>query len=306
MERTEVLIYNKLDLIDLVYSSEGNMVFEIGFVTIIGLALTVLAFKKIDKSYKKLYLFALVVGIISVIMTLKYFPFENLPSILKMLQFSFRMLTFSSFFFAIVVSINFGVVINNFGIKDVIVLTVIIVLLLVPMAIRNIPYSDNVMDEDILWPAYPVNENTARVHAGCASFEYLPSKAYENLDYIKTREEGVYILEGSGQIDNEQKDGSNMTFDVTNVEEGTVLELPYIYYAGYEVTLETETEEIKLETYESDNGFISIKINSSIEQGTINVCYSGTTIMKISMVISIIGFTLLVLYGVKKSYYVKV
>lgn len=59
--------------------------------------------------------------------------------------------------------------------------------------------------EDKLWPAVEVNENTGRVHAGCATFEYLPSKAYENLDYIKTRENRVYVLSGSATIENEEK-----------------------------------------------------------------------------------------------------
>ena len=55
MERTEALVYYKLDLIDLVYTQNGNMTFEIGLFTLIGLVFKPFAIKKIDKKYKSLY-----------------------------------------------------------------------------------------------------------------------------------------------------------------------------------------------------------------------------------------------------------
>lgn len=297
MERTDVLIYNKLDLLDFIYTQKGKMVFEIGFVTIIGLVLNVFAYKKIDKRYKKFYLFSLTMGISSIIMSLKIFPFEKLPAIFKMLQFSFRMLEFSSFFFAIIVGINFGIVIKDFKMKDVVVLTGIIALLLVPMIIRNIPYKEKIREESSLWTAVRVTEKTGRVHAGCASFEYLPSKAFEHLDYIKKRENNVSILEGTAEITKQEKYGINMSFEITNVEANTRLELPYIYYSGYEVILKTREEEKKISTYESENGFVQITLDDGVEEGKIIIDYSGTMIMKISMVISIIGFSTMILYG---------
>lgn len=296
MERTEALIYYKLDLLDFIYTEKGNMVFEIGFVTIIGLILTIFAYKKVEKRYKKFYIFSLIVGVISLIMTLKLFPFEKLPAVLKMLQFSFRMLEFSSFFLAIVVSIHYSIMIKNFSMKDVVVLTTITLLLLIPMMIRNVPYSENVMGEERLWPAVRVTQNTKRVHAGCASFEYLPTKAFENIDYIKTRENSIYVLEGQIEILNQEKNGTNMSFDIADGEKGTKLELPYIYYVGYEVTLKTENEERKLETFESENGFVGIELRDSIGEGEILVSYPGTATMKISAVVSILGLSGMILY----------
>ena len=86
---------------------------------------------------------------------------------------------------------------------DVLVLSVITILLIVPLAKKNISYEKK-WKEEALWPAVSVNEYTGRVHAGCASFEYLPSKAFEHLDYIKQRENKTYILNGSAQIENEE------------------------------------------------------------------------------------------------------
>lgn len=267
-----------------------------GLVTIVGLALTAFAYKKVGNKYKKFYVFSLVMGLISLVMTLKIFPFEKLPSILKMLQFSFRMLEFSSFFFAIVVGINLSIVIKDFKMKDVIVLTIIVGLLLIPMIIQNIPYTDKVREENSLWPAVRVNEKTGRVHAGCASFEYLPSRAFEHLDYIKTREDKTYILNGKANITYQEKNGTNMFLTIEEAENNTILELPYIYYSGYEVIMKTNSEKIKLPVTESENGFIQVKLENGMQRADITVKYRGTGIMKASRVISILGFSILILY----------
>ena len=77
-------------------------------------------------------MFFLITGIVLIAMTLTIFPFEKLPKALTMLQFTFRLITFTSFFFAFIVAVNFGVLIKNFKTLDVIVLLTISILLLVP------------------------------------------------------------------------------------------------------------------------------------------------------------------------------
>lgn len=219
-------------------------------------------------------------------MTLKIFPFEHLPSILKMLQFSFRMLEFSSFFFAFVVAVNLGVVIKHMQYKDIILISVLLMILTL-FYIPHLHYIDK-LDENVLWPAVPVTENTGRVHAGCASFEYLPSKAFESRYYIETRNNEVILLEGNAQIENQKKENTNLSCHLSYVLEETKLELPYIYYLGYDVTLKTANEKIKLQTYETENGFVGITI-PIMEEGNLEVCYSGTLFMKISSIVSILG-----------------
>ncbi len=294
MERTDSLIQNKIKPIQLIYTAPYNFCFEIGLVSIIGLVLTILAHKKIEKSAKKFYWFALISGIVCVIMSLNFFPFEKMPAILKMLQFTFRLLEFSSFFFAALAGINYSLVIKNFKLRDILIICFVTILLLMP-AYNNCVGFGKQWSEDKLWPAVEVNENTGRVHAGCATFEYLPSKAYENLDYIKTRENRVYVLSGSATIENEEKNGTKMTFNVSNIEENTTLELPYIYYLGYNIQIEQNGQILTLETFESSNGFVAVNLPNT-ESGKITVKYTGTTIMQISYIVSIITFISIVIY----------
>lgn len=297
MESTEKIMYFKTDLLQLVYTGQNAFSIELGLITIIGLVLTLLVYKKIDKRYMKIYIFSLIAGLASVILTLKWFPFEKLPSVLKLLQFPFRMFEFSSFFFSFIVAVNYSLIIKNFGKKDVAVLGTICILLMLPL-VKNIDY-DIKYKENSLWPAARVTEQTKRVHAGCATFEYLPSKAFNNLDYIKTRDNKIHVIEGNAQISNEEKNGTNMTFDINNVTANTTLELPYIYYLGYNVSVQNNNGEIKeIEIYESNNGFVQICLDS-IENGKIEVKYTGTNIMKYSMAISIISITIMLLLYVK-------
>lgn len=303
MERTSELIRNKVDLIDLLYTKQRNFSFEIGLVTLIGLILTIITYKKIGKEYRKLYWFSLVTGALFVIMSLRFFPFEKMPAILKMIQFTFRLLEFSSFFFAFVAAINYSLVIKKFGEKDVFILSLITILLAVPLT-KNLSYNKT-WTEEKLWPAVEVTEMTSEkmgdvgiAHAGCATFEYLPSKAYDNLDYIVERENRTYVLSGNAKIENEEKNGTNMSFDVSEASENTVLELPYIYYLGYTVEItEADGSTQSIDTFESDNGFVAINLPKGIE-GKVEVTYTGTTLMKITYVVSIGTASILVIGGV--------
>ncbi len=223
MERTEVLVAYKLDFYRLLFTKGTDyMIYEIGIITIISLLLTPLAVKKIkDKEYYKIYLFMLISGIASVIMTLKIFPFEYMPSILKMIQFTFRLLEFSSFFFSIISAINIVTLSKKIETKEIIILLVAIMVLTIPLK-SHLRTLEN-YDETKLWPAVEVNENTGRVHAGLASFEYLPTKAFKNRSYIETRGQNVIVLNenSSCQIENELKDGTKMSFDIKYVLEET-------------------------------------------------------------------------------------
>ena len=302
MERTEVLIAYKLDFSELfITTSNNSMIFEIGFLSIIALILTPIALKKIRKlTIYKMYLFCLISGIVCLIMTLKIFPFENLPRILKMIQFSFRLLEFSAFFLSFVVAINISILIPKKLKRFDVIIVLVILMVLSFTYLGHLHYLDEPFDEQKLYPAVRVTNKTGRVHAGLASFEYLPSKAFENRKYLEERANEVIILSGEAQILDQNKNDSKMSFTVKNAKEETMLELPYIYYLGYEVKSIQDNKQIYFDTFESENGFIKIDV-SNIENAKIEVCYTGTFIMKFSRVISIIGIIALFILKIRNK-----
>lgn len=294
MEREEVLIFYKAKFSQLfITNSEQTMIYEVGLLSVIGLILTPIAYKKIPQEYKKTYMFFLITGIVLIAMTLTIFPFEKLPKALTMLQFTFRLFTFTSFFFAFVVATNFAILIKNFKTLDIVVLLTISILLLVPYKSKlDFNLKDN---EERLINGVRITENTGRVHAGMASMEYLPTKAFKNLKYIANRKDEVIVLDNNeAVISDYTKQASNMNCKISNINKETTIELPYIYYLGYRVY--ANGQEI---TYtESDNGFIQINI---AKDSQIKVKYLGTNEMLISYAVSIISFATIIVLNHKNK-----
>lgn len=294
MEREEVLIFYKAKFSQLfITSSEQTMIYAIGLLSVIGLVLTPIAYKKVPEEYKKTYIFFLITGVILIGMTLSIFPFEKLPQALTMLQFTFRLFTFTSFFFAFVVATNFAILIKNFKTLDIVVLLTISILLLLPYKSKlDFNLQEN---EERLINGVRVTENTGRVHAGMASMEYLPTKAFKNLKHIANRKDEVIVLDNDeAVISDYTKQSSNMNCKILNVKKETTIELPYIYYLGYRVY--ANGQEIKY--IESDNGLIQINI---AQDSQIKVKYLGTNEMLISYAVSIISFATIIVLNHKNK-----
>ena len=306
MEVGNKLEYYKTEFYQLFHTNKDQtMIYAIGLVTVLGLVLTPIAWKNVEKDYKRTYVLFLIFGIILTIMTLTFFPFEKLPSIFKMIQFTFRLYEFTEFFFAFVAGINYGIIIKKFKISDVIVLAVISTLLLIPYK-GKLEYELST-NEDRLIEGVRVTENTGRVHAGMASMEYLPSKAFKVLNtYIANRKDEPIITNGEAEILNYSKNRTNLEFELANMkskqeadnqnnktEAELTIELPYIYYLGYRVYANGS----EIEYTESDSGFVQIKINPALyEQNVkINMKYTGTNEMIVASVISIVSAMIIVI-----------
>ena len=54
---------------------------------------------------------------------------------------------------------------------------------------------------------------------------------------MSLREEGIIVVSGSTDIIEENKEELTLSAKVTNIEKDTTLELPYLYYLGYEVKI---------------------------------------------------------------------
>lgn len=294
MEREEVLKYYKIDFYQLFFTrKEQIMIYAIGLVSVIGLVLTPVAYKKISKDYKKLYTTFLIFGLILTFMTLTIFPFEKLPKILTMIQFTFRLLEFTSFFFAFVVAINYETIIKDFKLKDILILSAIAMLLLIPY-LNKLDY-DLRYSEDKLINGVRVTKNTGRVHAGMASMEYLPSKAFNNLDYLINREDSIIVLDNENvKINEYTKNKTNIECTVSNIDKKTSIELPYIYYLGYRIYVNGK----EISYTESEKGFIQVSIETSMcenKTAKIRVRYLGTNEMIIALMFSIITIIILII-----------
>lgn len=268
---------------------DGGFVFELGPYIIIMLAFSYMTVRIMKPEFRKDYLFFLIAGFIALLMATKLFPWKLMPKFLYIIQFPWRCMEYASFFLSIVCAINMGAVIKNYKFKDALIIVVIATVYV--MALHGfVKYEEEILQiEDCALGQVSGMQNECI--AGMGKAEYLPEKAYENRFYIATRENKIYVLKGKAVIENENKEGLNMTARIKTFDEETEIELPYIYYPGYAV----KADGISIKIFETENGFVGCKIPSE-ENVTLEVNYIGTNNMKISALISCLGILLLVIY----------
>lgn len=316
MEGTVESVYKNAISPSSFFNDPEDMVisFKLGIPFILCLLLGIFTYRKIEEKYKESYLFFLLMAIISYWMATKYFPWMIMPKIITKIQFPWRMLMFAGFASSILCAINLYTVIkiilskvkkesNKINIITYFICVVILATSLYPYNI-NYLYEERKKLEDEQYEK--IIEQNIKISPFSINREYLPiNSTKNNYAYLKTREDRVYVLSGKAQIENEQKGNLELEFTVEEAEKGTVLELPYIYYLGYNVTLITNKETKTLDTYESENGFVTITIPEDIEDsGKIKVKYTGTVLTKISYIVTLVFvviFIIYIVYGKRKN-----
>ena len=301
MGSTGMAVYSSaLGLKDLFANEVGNQEirFSIGIVTCILTLLTFFCFKKVKKEHDKIYSDFLILAIISLFMCTKLFPWVIMPSFLTVIQFAWRNLGFFAFFISLVCGINAVVFAENIIKKKLwketflfgIILSIFVFAFL--GVFRDFRFDDISKESDL---DRKVRERET-IGAFQVNREYMPLKALNNIKYVMERENKTYVLEGSADIVSEQKVKLEDNITLNNVTDGTVLELPYLYYLGYDANISYDGgEEEDIEITESENGFLSVKLKNS---GTANLTikYTGTVLEKISYIISGLGIILCIIY----------
>ena len=267
-----------------IYLSGANHIlrFNINPLSLIFLALTyIIIYKqKIKEEHKKQILIFIAITIIVLIPESTNIIWKIIPNILKNIQFAWRLSLINAF----TISIIAGYGINIFKKKKIITILVILIL-----GIMNI--HTTITTKQNITKNSPLN-------ATCCSYiwqqEYLPKNAKENIYYLKKRNEDIIT---DNEIITPKKDKNmNLKFKIDNTP--TEIELPRIYYLGYE--LKTKNKKIKI--YQNRKGLISAKIK---EKGTYQLKYKGTILTKLSTIISLLGIIVGIKYITKKEHITK-
>lgn len=289
-----------LNPIELIFSyfngiSQEGRFYNIGVLLLFGLIITPFVYKKAKEI--PTYKFMLVAGIVSCIMATVITPWYFMPDILQMIQFPWRMLGFIIFFFSIVAGINIKLLIdilmNEWQEKSQIIGKTVVTVALIAFsgfyALQFITNLDYLVKDNNYYKEDEVIDYSWQVSRYSSYLEYWPQKAIDNFDYTMNRDNKVAVTSGNVNIQNENKVNGILNFDISNVEENTVLELPYLFYKGYQVTYtaSNSSEAVKLDVTESDNGFIQVSLDKEMS-GHINVEYHTTTLHKVCIAISAI------------------
>lgn len=278
---------------------ENGVSFVVGIPFIAMLFSGILVYRKIKKEYRDFYITNIVLGIIALIMCTKFFPWRVMPDFLCTLQYPWRMLGFSLFFFTPVCAMNIYYLITSIKknwIRNLMYIIVLIILMcftakeLMAYKVEN-PNQDVEYEQKI--------KDNPQIHYFSINRDYMPTKALlQQYKYSYIRGNETVVFSGRADIENENKDALHLDMEIKNVTKGTELELPYLFYPGYTVILQYENQEIRLETTESEYGFLKIVIPENIEEGKITVDYTATTLDKVAYIISPIAMIGFVIYVV--------
>lgn len=262
------------------WNGGNNIKYYLDIITIILLFVTLLSYSKINKD-KKNYLFVLIFLILAIFFSTKYIPWNALPGILRLIQFPWRLQTFSAVMLAILAPLCLKRLKNG---------KVIIPIILIGMVSFTF-YTTKVIPDFYL-------SATENICFNCGmgwNKEYLPVNTLNNISYFDNRNHDILHKDGNSDIIILENKVPKLTFSI-ETEETATIELPRLFYLGYELKDQDGNKQV---IYENNMGFMQ----TDVESGTYHLEYKGTTLNRVSKVISIVTiFGAVVLYIRKVKY----
>ena len=225
------------------------------------------------------------------------------------IQFPFRLFFLVGMYFTLLMSSVLKYFDKN---KVVILLSIVSISFIITMTEANIEKRMEKTKENPSY-AYEINEDnlTKQKHEVGFNFEYFPKIYYPGDEYESKYSNSLYLqiksliskdyygnnfennlepvfLEGDGLINNYNLETPKMTFNI-ECNNDSLIQVPLIYYPGYEVKITKGKNEETIKAKEVD-GLVSFNLKEGNYKIEIN--YKGSTIRKISyayFMLSIVG-----------------
>lgn len=257
------------------------------YFNLLALALTIITIRKRKEIFKtdseqKFYKMLWIFVVVSLVM-MSAFPWEIAPKFMLMIQFAWRLESMLIFAVAILAGL---------ALRNIIQRKLKIICLVIVIAFNMITVSYSYMRE--MFIDYDIDNIDMSYFGMGWEKEYLPLRTTKNLDYFYSRGNDILIKEGNADIKKLNDNTPDLEFKITNNNDTVVVELPRIYYLGYNIKFINEiSEEKNLQFSMNENGFINTEINGN---GIVEVSYTGTTLEKISNKIAIITLIAIAIY----------
>lgn len=260
---------------------KGVIFTNLNFIVIIFFVLALIRIftKKVDKNLRKFLLGVICFGILGIILNSFKGFWLHVPSLLLSIQIVWRLSSFVGFGFALVAAEGLSCYLDLFKKKYILVAMFVLFAFLASFVITN---NDNT--------TFVSEISNYNMSVDGAVREHFPSKIYERMDDFWDKDYKISILDGKGEVKILEDDTPYMKFEVKNIKDSIYIELPRIYYLGYEITDENG-DLIKYEC--NDPGYIGLKISKN---GVYEVKYVGTTAYKVAFCLKIFMILLIVCY----------
>lgn len=242
-----------------------------------------------DKKNRNIYLGLLSILVLSVILSLKVFPYEYLPKLLLSIQFAYRNMCFVILIVSIFAGLGLSIFKTNYHTPIIYISIIILCITVSPFINKFYQIRDNYYEDFGISTGMGAHE------------EYLTLKGHSDLEYYYNRDNKVKVLndkEVDIKIINNKT--PKMIFNINNVKENTILEIPRVYYLGYKIKEISNNKEYNLKYKESSKGFIELNVK---KPGKIIVEYKGTDLyntLKVLRLITLLVILIVLVYRKKK------
>ena len=287
--QTETLFFNKF--LSIGTDSKHFMHYGFNIVMICFVLYVLFNYNKIftNKNMKSFIKFLLFACLIFIILISSIFPWDKMPSILQMIQFPWRLLSFVILGFSVIA----GFIILAFPKSQQKIVTFVSVILLMLIGIYSIPTAN------LAPPNLPSDMDEWGMGA---QHEYLPVNAKKNENYLKNRGTDILVTKGKTNIKLIANEVPYLKAQIELKSDEVVLELPRIYYLGYHIDFIVNNKHKEIDYKENKNGLIEVTL---AESGTLIVNYTGTKLDKICNFISFSSVLFIFIYLIYKNKYIK-
>lgn len=264
LDKTSKLLERSLPIWSIFIEFPYHVLKEIWIPTGIGIGFLLLIyyFVKNRKSSSKFTKICFILSIILLISSTNLFPWNLFQGILSPIQFPWRIY----FLVVLLLSIGGGLLFSEIKIDLNKIFINVFLVSLIPVVVVGIVnfFEFNIKEVG----AYEISFG-----------EYMPEEA--DKDYILNRGD---VITSINPLDHSfERNGLKLEIEFSNNNGENSLELPLLYYKGYQAVLNGEL----IDTYKTSNGLVGVDIDN-VSSGTIYVYYRGTYIQSVSRLVSFI------------------
>lgn len=293
VQQAEPFAYDRSVSIEDILTFNRNSRFFIGLVIVI---LSLLYIVAIIKKKNSLFIFScFIVGLLSLILTIKT-PFLKVVSdnfkLFNQIQFAWRMGLIATLLLSFIAGYSIDKIFSE-KYKYVIVIAISLISMVNLMAYKKYYRIQNI----------DFNNFSAKYseYIG-AGKEYLP----EGADVKKIKERGNIITSNDKgfKYSNYIKRGCYISLDYKVNKDDAYIDLPLLYYKGYTFKIISSNNDEKEFGNVSHSNEMYIRVNvGNIKEGSLVVDYTGTKLMKLGYLVTILTIITLIIYIIRLRKY---
>lgn len=288
-------LYPTTMFLDNDYFSNGAVLGPVAFFGLVGFWLVR---KKIEEKAQRRFLTSLwIIAVLFLLATMAIMDWGIFPEVVLQIQFPWRFFEVVVVAFAIIAAYVAGILVKELAVEKQRVLTLVAgILAIMPVTQVFLPNMERHLSDEEGAAWMEITNGSLGWQAEYAPVEMLCSAndgEEKNEPYycslgkiektIAARGDGPRVLAGKVKISNYEKDGSKINLKVKNdTNQPAEIELPLIYYPGYEAWLDDDELILKIS---EEFGLMTIVIPART-QGEVKVSYGVSRATQIGVMIS--------------------